>query len=669
MVAYCILCGFFQELPFYKTILFILFEIVCIWAVGRTILELLKFDLDDNVERTGIAYAVGYTVNILIYFIIFPFGGRTALLITMWTLGTLAALYLGIKTFRKEIRVQPHKPYYVIMVFITIILAFQLFIFASNNMAPTHTGVNTYYTDLFYWSADAVSFTKTFPPVNFREMDLGYYHYHYFSSIQIAVLSICTNIDVFNIVCEFSFLQSAILLVFGTYIFLHSIITDKLFLYIGMFLVLFSSGNETFTYVTPVSHLYTAPFGCDIGIALGMFTMSVMIKQVKARIFNWKYFLLTLFLFSACLGAKSPVGVLVLTMLGIICLGWLFSRTRQGIQNAFSYGIPLLIAFSMIYIFVINGLPKGSSAIEIYSNAQYSYSVINTQQKNDLILFLTDNYSWALGQVLFLIIYALLVNPAVFILFLAGCIKKIVDIKTFDIFDFAFFITVCLGIAFTRYLKLIGFSQVYFIMVAFPYAVAFGLKSFQKTMNDKKDKLHLRELKIFCCCLIVLGICQFVSSEYFKPQLQSGWYKLQSAVFNSPKEDIYLIRNRKTGGIGCEEIIEGGNYDYYYGIVSEDVYRACKWLHSNSPGESIIASNMDISGNHYRIGVLAERFIWFKDDKIIANAAKGARDAIDYLTQNNVQYLIVYKNDYDPSANIIYENDSVIIIELGEARL
>ncbi len=668
LLAYCLACGFFQDVTMVQTLLFIVFELVIVYACGLAVLRFFKFSFSDKLEEVGFAYAVGYGLNIIIYMLVFSVFGRIPFVILMWVLGVGSIVYLFKSRVEKK-KVQTVKiDLIVVLSIFAIILGFQFFVFALNNIMPAHIGQNTYYRDLFYWASDAVGFTKKFPPINFRDINAGAYHYHYFTAIQVAVASMCTGIDVFKFVCGFSFIQSAILIVLGSYIFFKTILKNKILIYLGMVLMLFSSGNEIITTTTPVSHFYTAPFGFDISVIFGLLAVVCIVKQNEIKALDRRLFSLTLFMFCMCLGSKGPVGVIVLLILGICCLHWVVSKENKVVRKSFVYGLTLLFAFGFIYLFIISGLPNGDSTVENYTEVGEKNSILSSEELNGLHTFLVENYSVVVGEIIFLFLYALLTNPAIYLLCYAGCIKGIIKFNKVQIFDVACLGAAAMGIMLTRWVNMTGFSQMYFAMSTFPFALSFGLRSFEEVVASlEENKLRNRvKFGVFCAVLCVCALHLFISSDYFIQPLKSGWEKLQVVLGNSVNREIYLVRKADSGRIHCDSKPISRNNDFTYELISLEAYLACEWIKDETPKDSIIATNLEASGSHYRLAVLAERYPWLEDISVVNSAARGDAYSVAILRQAGVDYLLLDVSNYIywDLERIVYENADVIVVTL-----
>lgn len=674
MIIYCILCAIIQDISIMHAISFVGFEIFGIFSIGFSIVHIMKIKDEDRIKLFGLAYALGYGASILLYLISFFALGYTGFRIFFIIIMIGSFIFNFYVKKKQGYFVQASKSGLFPVVIFIIILSFQLFSFALNNCSTIYLGENSYYVDLLHWASDAVTFTKKFPPINFRGMSSKRYYYHYFSAIQVAVSSMVTGIPVFNFVMGFSFIQSAWLLVSSTYIFFNEIMHNRFFICAGMILTLFSTGQDYYSWITPASHMYIAPFGYDIGIAFGMLAFVVFIRQIKNKKLNIKYFILSMGLFFVCAGVKGPVSCIVLVMFGSGCIYLLLNSDKQGKISALVYGTILLLVFVFVFAVFTNGLLTGDSKTEQFLTAETENTILMQPQVSAIHDIFIQQFSLVGGQLLFLIYYIILANPAIYMCVLLGGIVHLCEHEKIEFIDVILSIGVIVGILLTRSLKLIGFSQIYFIMATFPFAVAFGLRGFQNCYELKLKRNSRKEwlwgIKVIICFFATIGVGLFINSMYFMPQVTSGYKKALYSLGLSEMRDFYLDGSH--GIVECTELDDIGRKDYHYIVINDEERKAAEWIRENTESNCIIMSNLinsNVYGYNYLIGILAERWIWLEDEELVYRLANG-EDVLDQLSKKGIQYLLLEKTEENLSniVKTVYSNNHVIIVEIEHKK-
>lgn len=670
ILTYCSLCAWMQQIAVVYGLVFLFYLAFGILSIGHTFLHLLNIPTENWIEKFGISFALGYALNIICYLVSFPFFGILGLRI-IWGVMVIASLGYNIYTWKNEgISLAKSRDSVFVLIIIGIVLGFQLFAFAANNFSTSFTGVNSYYCDLFYWASDAVTFTKQFPPINFRHMNGNIYYYHYFSSIQVAVASLVTGIPIYNYVFGFSFIQSAILLVFSSYILIHRLVKNRLFMATGIIISLFSSGLDYYSWVTYTSHMYIAPFGFDIGMSFGMLTLFFILRQEECPKIQKNIFIPLFICFIICMGCKSPVACIVLVILGLECLYLLlYTRKKNKVTTALFYGCILLMLFLIMFIFVVNGV-QDNSKLEQFVTEETNNTILRQPRVAAVHDSLLEQFGNTVGQVIFIVYYLLIVNPAVFLCFLIGTFFAFFIHTKYEHEDVIIFSAVIIGILLTRGMKMIGFSQIYFIMAATPYAAIVGIRGIEKGYNElcRHARIEKKPIyRILCFALMGIGGFYFINSMYFIPQFTSGVRKVLTTMDIYTEEDIYLVGY--TGRVKCEVISEESRQDFHYIVIENEEMEACQWIRENTNSDCMIVSNLIETTNYqfnYPIGVISERWIWMLDEDVIRRALCGEAEGIERLLEEKVQYLITNNDDsvkWDESS-VAFENDKVIIIDL-----
>lgn len=674
VLVYCGFCAYIQDICIFYAAIYLFYEMFGIIIVGFAVFQWINIKNMCFWETFGISYALGYTFNIILYLLIFPVWGRLGLVVVLYCVSGLAVIYLISTHFWEKIPIPKRGENILILSFLFVLLLLQFFISAANNMSPVVIGFNTYYRDYYYWAGDIVSLFKKFPPENYRNIGTAY-HYHYFSSLQAAVVCMCTGIPVNNYAFGFSFIQSSVLLICAVYCFVKTVVHKTPYIIWSMVMILFTTGEEVLTRVSLISHLYTVPFGFDIGTALGMFSMALFVRQIKENQYNWKLMVVMELILFSCIGTKGPVGLIVLFMVGITCVYWVVVPRKRNLASGMIYGLVSLSVFVKLYILILSGpITDTGTTVNSFIKGGGGNSLLLDRPELIAVYTLVSGYPGIIREILFSIFYIIKVHPALFAMFFVAILLMILKPKQTDILNFILFCGFIFGVILTRRFEMVGFSQVYFIMAAIPYGIIFSIKTIENFMNPnlmEKYPCLKKILPIGSTLIIVLGVYFFVRSSYFISPLESGLTKISSVVSGKTEHIKYMVYDSVAPK--CKQIDDPKIYGGPNIIITDQKYQAALWLKSYSNNESVITSDLqnDIWFYQYPLGIISERYIWKKDNAVIVDAAQGKENAIKLLSDENVDYLMTFAENKDKilsimdPQSIVYENKEVIIVKLN----
>lgn len=633
---------------------FFLFQFACILLPG-TALVLTLVKETEALNLLIFSYMAGYILNIISYFIFMLLGiieGSLFLFITL----DIYSIYLLKKRYKTIKKTEyAHWGVWGIFVFLLTILA--LIVYTGNNLLPIAVQENAYYTDLLYWIGDTAELSHTFPPRHFRDVSQPYY-YHYFSSVQLALANRITNINVAELSLVFAPVQSVVLLVSSAFLLLKDNIRHNTLLYtiIGMFVLFFTTGNEADTSVNYVSHMHKAPFGFDISMAFGMFTLLFLIKQIRETKFNLFCYIMSCLSYFVCLGTKGSTGVIVLCILGIFCLYYFFVKKQYRI--AFIYGSTFLITFILLYWFI---LVSKSASVASTLNLSDGYGRLANNGYiggffNDL--YYEKGIPWVITRIVQTIYYYFICHYGVATIFFLGIIFRLINYKKIDYIDIACTVIPLMGCILTLIVVHPTFSQTYFVMATYPAALLFGLRSCSDFHADivKKNKNLKRIVSIAQFLIISIGILvgtnSFFSCYYYKLA-----YKIGIANYKKDSESIL-------------EISKTSMYNY----VSSEDYKAYVWIRENTKWEDLFTSNLCLDGDivrPYCLGAFSERHILMKDIDLITDLMNNETRALNEIKENGISYIVWYKHispDFKPGKLMlerVFNNENIAIYQIN----
>lgn len=634
---------------------FLLFQIGGILLPGTGLILMLARDISlSALELFIFSYASGYILNIVLYFLLMPLHLQKGLLALLIILD-LFAVYM-IRKNHSEVCTPEKTDLLLWGGFLFLLLTFVFIVYCGDNMLPTALEENAYYTDILFGAGDAIELSHNFPPRHFRNVNQTYF-YHYFSSIQLSVMHLVTGIDIVKLNLLFLPFQSILLLVSSTLLLFRQIMkgNSTFYTFAGMLIVLFTTGNESITAVNYFSHMYKAPFGFDISAAFGMFALLFLIKQFEQDIFHKFYYIMTISSFFVCLGAKAPIGSIVLGVLGIICLYHFFVKKEY--KTAFLYGFILLLTFLFVSrLFLI--ADQGSVASTLNTSNEFE-RLMNNGYIGDFFnnLYYEKNVPWFIARMIQILYFSIICQYPIAILFYLGVILKIIRHKTIDYLDIACVATSFVGCVLTLIMGHPTLSQTYFLMAAYPYAALFGLKSiseFKIHIGEEKHKLK-KAIAISKAVIVlgasILGVRYFLTCYHFKQSWAIG-------IGNYQGDSQPVLQVSK---------------NHLYNYISDEDYEAYIWIRENTDWEELFTSNLFLDEEivrPYILGVFSERHILMDNAKLIESLMDGKKAPLRKLTEQGIKYIVCYKRispefyGDQPGLERVFDNESIAVYSI-----
>lgn len=659
LILFISLVTIFNKLSTMDGLLFFLFQIGGILLPGTAmVLTFCKDESISPIEFFAFSYAGGYTLNIVLYFLTVPFQLQTLVLPVLLLLDAYGVFQ--IKKKKNMLTVWIKRPDNMDLAiwggFIGVLLIIVLVLYCGNNLLPTAVNENAYYTDLLYWIGDTVELSHNFPPQHFRNVNQPYF-YHYFSSVQLAVMHLATKINVAELSLVYSCFQPVILLVSSAFLlFRENIRTkNKLFMVLGMVALFLTTGNEADTAVNYVSHLYKVPFGFDLSMAFGMFAFFFLLRQCKREKWDGFYFLMTVLCYFTCLGTKGPIGMLVLGGLGLICLHRFF--VKRQFQLSVLYGVTLLIISAVLVCFIL--IATNSSVSSTFKITDDIGRTANNGYVGEFFMQLYySGVPWIIARGLQVVYFAFNSQFAVALIFFAGLILKLFDFRKIDYIDVTCAVMALTGCLLTLITSHPTFSQTYFIMATYPYATLFGIRSLADSSPDILEKKGAikKGTVVFKIVLvlfsIVIGVKNFFTCYYFK----LGW---NIGIANYQHNSAPMLEVSKTP---------------LYNYVSEDDYEAYVWIREHTDWSDLFTSNLCLDPEiprPYCLGALSERHVLMDDLQLIENLMNNKRSALRKIQNGGkIDYIVWYKwisPEFDGEGlglNSVFENNGIVIYEV-----
>lgn len=636
---------------------FFLFQVGGIIAPGMAFMLLLNLKKLSRMEFLALSYAVGYCLNIVMYYLFVPIGLKNYLTIGFVLLCFVSVVIIWKKGMQIEEYEEDKRGRIICFVFIVIVAMIELLTISTSNALPPRVSENVIFNDLMYWAGDSTSLAKGYPAFNFRKYPEYPYNYHFFSAMQMSVISLTTGIRVIFLCFGYTFIQPILLITMGSYIFFRRLTKRQILVIAAMFAVFFVEGCVDMTTITYTLHIMIAPFGFDVGMGLYLFFLWVLILQMSEEKFDWKLFLMSFLLFMATVGAKSPFGAMALVAMGISCIVWLFGKKYR---KAFLYGIPILLGFLIMYIFVVNlknsGQPE-TSLTQTFMQTPHIYNkmsnFLNVQHQKWLSLCPISLLK-PIFEFFFAVFGMITSNYCVYIIFFFLAFVRAFILRKWKLFD-----TICVVIAFVGAIITMNwgnpdFSVAYFMMTTYMTSIAFSVKTVEDLLEEGTYFTKYRKVVLggFCILLMSLGFMEALISD--------------SGILNRAKRGFTAL-------VSPQEITaDSGARDY----ISADDYDACNWIRMNTTEDTVITGNKGLqlgrneSSRHTRVtGVFTERYTVRNDDSD-ALFYDLQYDKIPMLRKLGIEYILynttatqgfVLPKEY---GEIVYWNETNVVYRL-----
>jgi hypothetical protein len=638
---------------FMENLLFLYYQAAGLWLPGLALARLLGVRRISRVERYALAYGAGYVLSIVMYYLFVPLGFSAylayayvgvdvlSLVVLLWRRPTGA----GGSRDRDDPRAMG-----AVLGFTTAIGLFLLFVNASAFRIPDTLAGNSFYQDLLFWIGNAESLLKSYPPVDFRTLAPDY-HYHFFSSIQIAVMHLQTGVDLPRIGFDYAYLQSAVFLVLSAQALFRRVLSTSGRALVAMFLFFFTTGFENKTYMNFIHHLYIAPFGFDSGLALAMLALLCVVLQREERRLRTGLLVLTALLVASCTGTKGPVAMVLVVGLAAVCIEWIFFR-REPLKG-FVYGALVFSAFLAVYLLVLSG------ASDIYAESQtLGYLELVKPMDNFYHILRGLSLPPFLANALVIVFFPTFSQPYLYIPFGVAFLYSLIRIRTVDGIDVFCVVVSFVGIGATWYFQFLGMSQMYFMLATYPFALLFGLRGTSRMLEeitereDPKYKGGMMKLVRYIVPVwIVLGIVSLLMYNYAKAA------------------ETYMKRG----------------FDHAFGIrtavpvkdpdsMTRAQYEGYVWISRNTEPDALFVSDamLKMKTFSYIPGVFADRYIYYtKNYAEVTKLMTGNAASLAHFKALGVGY-VIQSLDISPkfklpakSGTLVFQNSAMKVYKLS----
>lgn len=650
---------------------FVALTFISIFLPGIAFLNFLKIDLT-QVEKICLAYASGYAIVILEYFISEIFDRKLSFftLTILAALGSCIAIYwqqnkkINAPNSKKSLRIE-----YIQIIFLLLFIVLNILAYSAVHLGTDVVPVFRCSRDMQYWCNNTVALQISFPADNLFMLGNAL-NYHYFSNIPIAFLCEAYKIDVFTMSFPLYGLTKAILMVGAAQFLLSTFQTESRTYVWGNILILCTTGVENVILVTAVERLLLSPFGYDIGFAYGMYFLSFLIRQWQKETFSIRLFSGTILMWMVCVGAKAPIAAVLLLIPALTSLFWLFKKQWK---LSLGYGLSILFTFLLICKYCVGmfSVLEGSAAWKLGLNSpEVIMRMWNPEWWDVLVGIMVEKGRHNI--LLAMVDRCVLVNPPVIFCTIAAVIILSVWIKRKSItnkeiyFCVSLILTALWGLALGIIIDGGTGSEIYFSIASLipMYCVIFSIYRTYKngTGNDQILNAKVRRLMVACAGLLMaVGVYRFSWPEWSN----SG-----------------ALRYSK---IGIDNIVQSaGEVDYSdrvtRGIRDTDV-EALNWIRDHADKNAVVMSDKAIltdNSAYYLYGVFCERQQYLEGidmlvvagdevqaeisrrKELIFNVYSNVDGAMEQAKEEGVDYIV---QTLDVAPDFIYDENLLKLVE------
>lgn len=656
IVVYVILISLSGNITGAEAAMFLLFQIFAVFLCGYVIVRLLKIPICSDIQMIGLAYATGYILQIINYYLLVPFGGRGLLPVLIVLEVLLAGAYLIYKRdFYHEIN-DFRKDNLVFLIFLIAVFIMRFFLCFAHGFVSYSDRINIYpyINDIFYHAENTVSAKYEFPLSNMRWLGDRYY-YHYFSSIENSIVSTICNIPVAKLETQLDHIQPTIMLIFSFFSLLQQFCIKASLKIWALLAVFFTVGNEYLAMVTWTGHFYIAPFGFDVGLSLTLFLTLLVIKQFEIE-FDWKILVLSTAFCTAATGAKGPCTFVSFAGIGILLLSFLIKKEYK---KCFIYGLCLSISFILVYLLVLTNIQGGSDSVlrvELFQNWMTSLRRYGVWYYYDKCI--VAGCPKQLAIIITVMIWLYEIKPCIFMGFIAAILIMFFCKKKWNAFAGMLGANLLFGIFLVFLLSQRGNSEMYFVMTGYTYAAI--LVAYLIGKSNITDGWLSRLLIATLCVGLLLGFAKMPyedSGTYFV----QGYYTLAQKNYIEP--DVSVPKT-----------------------IRKDEVEAYDWIRNNTTFEDILITDLFLLDNQddsFLTSTFTERRLWLdawrylytdeqfemadKKREILRTCYENDETAIERVKQDGVTYMI-HIIDIDPKFDLdknlgyeVFRNSGVVV--------
>lgn len=624
-------------------LVFSTFVVFAIFVPGYALANFLKISCKTDVEIFTYSLFLGYFLTFIEYFMLVPTGLQLYSTIIAHILPIISVGYIVVLYKKKKLLLSMENDIsgrIICLLFFVVVLGLNCFTYAGTNLLPPAIEANELHNDCIYWIGNSIELTKHFPPYNFRNYPNSY-NYHYFTSCQIAFTSLVTGIDVPLMSFAYSYIIPSAMVVWGAYC-AFSRFTSVYFLrFSSIWVLLFTGGITTFTVNTYAHHMFVGQFAFDYGMGIFLFILYLVSNEYTKKATDYNEYIILFIMICLECGVKANFAAIAVAGVGLICVQWLFSKD---FFRAIGVGIPILCAFILLYFSVTNIVGYSGSISREFINSHVLTRLYET------LLTFRPSYSsdrllgamWIISP-FYILIYVFCCHPLLFGIMGYQIVRAIKNKASLKKGSFILIACITICIVIRVFIGMMGVSEMYFAMNAFPLGIAFVLLNWETELKQ----LSIRKIG----AIAILFAMSVIGNETF--------------------EGDHIIINSALKGMGnylgnvCQYDISSNTY------ISKSQMDAYRWIKNNTLLDAVIATN---TGRTLNPGVFTERYVVNEDDTFLffeTDDFKELQMCVSSMKERGVSYILCVKSIDNERLLVkseslegiakVYENDESII--------
>lgn len=631
---------------------FTIFEVLLFYLPGLAAASVIKWKKISVIELIAVTNIMGYSINIMMY-LTHMILGIPLLLANIFLILISLYMLLKNKNYLYSIYNENKKNEFIFIFILICMLVMQFFLFFQLNKLPYFGNGNEYYSDFLYWIGDANELSIQFPPTHFRDPG-QIYRYHYFSAMQLSYTNMVVGLGNAKVAFLFSYINPIILLLSSSFMLFKRATKNNFLIWIGIIILLLTTGHEGNTSVNWISHMYKCSFGFDVSIAFFMLSLSWNYDYLLENMSDIKYFIFQSIILVITLGLKSVTGMCMMLVLGLICLYKLIIKKKR--VRYILVGVLFLMIFLFVYATVLstfntqyaNTVSSSKLTINWFKTSLFRNPIPAGYYQSLINMGLPTLFA----QIWMMVRYSLWCHFPVFSLFYLGIIISLVFYKKLRYIDLVTGIIPIIGLISLFLFDHDQYSQMYFMLCVYPSAAFFSLLQLDKIINflqrrGVKNHIIIGTLSLYC----IYGVYTFSQQYYFHDFIGIGinnYFNPQSIDVN-PSVENHMMQP-----------------------VSKKEYEAYEWIRLNTDNSDQLLSNFVFSNfqRNYSLGAFSERHV-ILDDKLLTSVFNSEKNIEHKLKKSNIQYIVMIKwiGDENIPSNIatnVYQNEEVKIYEVNK---
>lgn len=622
-LLFVLVSTFLNKLSAGEAVFVFLYQIFLYILPGMAIVALFDDRIRTDVEWIGYSFAAGYCFNILVYYVVVPLGLQQYIRV----IGCFFAFVSICIIYRKREKfscTQDRNGRKMCTIGVIVYGLFMFIAYNGNGLTPDLTGATDYFTyhrDVLYWIGNLQSLMKQYPPINPREYTGGVFNYHYFSSLQLAVLSLFTGVNAAVVCIGLYFHATVGMIIFGTYLLAEKILKGNKGISFAMCALLATSGVENITIIEHVCHYVLTSFGTDYGLGIILFLLLMLYRYCEEPLKNRG--VICVILLAVLTGTKGPYAAVAICGVGGVCLLWLIQKK---VSRAFVFGFSSLGVFGAIYYFVCNtrGYAGGGNS---------SYKLINLVIRTDPDMSMFEACLRKLGRE---VINILLMKPIVLVPFIVILVVILWHRRRISIFEFGCLCMTAAGLAVNAVITMPSNQQTYFALAALVPAWCFvlGAGQYQELAVWKRQK-NYKYVQSAVGILFAVGVICFLAGYTYNGN--------RFNVIYSIRDGMRMIAGRITG-----QEVQFDQDEYWENglLLEKEEYEALRMLAQDDDPQAVILHVVPENKERYRsyrrklIVSFSGKYI-MKDEEAADALTRGDKQEYLRLYNMGVRYILI----------------------------